>query len=51
MDLGVWSLGLCGCAGQDLEVVPCALLFIIVNESMNKLLSVMPFALSQFLLC
>ena len=51
MDLGVWRLGLCGCAGQDLEVVPCALLFIIVNKSMNKRLSVMSFALSQFLLC
>ena len=50
-DLGVWRLRLCGCAGQDLEVVPSAILFIIVNKSMNKRLTAMSFALSQFLLC
>ena len=50
-DLGVWRLGLCGCAGQDLEVVPGAILFTIVNKSMNKRISAMSFALSQFLLC
>ena len=42
---------MCGCAGQDLEVVPGAILFIIVNKSMNKRISAMSFALSQFLLC
>ena len=50
-DLGLWRLELCGCAGQDLEVVPEAILFIIVNKSMNKRISAMSFALSRFLLC
>ena len=42
---------MCVCAGQDLEVVPGVILFIIVNKSMNKRLSAMFFILSQFLLC
>ena len=41
---------MCGCAGQDLEVVPGAILFILVNKSMNKRLSAISFALSLFLL-
>ena len=48
--LGLWRLGLCGCAGQDLEVLPGAILFILVNKSMNKRIRAMSIALSQFLL-
>ena len=42
---------MCVCAGQDLKVVPSAVLFIIVHKSMKKRLSAISFALSQFLLC
>ena len=50
VDLELWRLGLCWCAGQDLEVVPGDILFILVTKSMNKRIRAMSFALSQFLL-